>query len=127
MLFCGHASKIFLEMPVLEAHREKDVLIIKITEPKLQMYIIPNLRSMVKDCLADKPPCVVFDLSQVELFDSSAMGAFFGFQKNIQGWGGRMRLANLSTKLQQIFKVTKTENSFSIYATVDDALRDWIS
>lgn len=108
---------------MLEVTRHGDALVLRVQEPQLQMYAIPQFKAAVTSQLVDKPKLVVFDLALVELVDSSAMGALFYFHKELNSWGGKLRVAQLSSKVMQIFKITRSENAFEIYATVEQALR----
>lgn len=108
---------------MIEVTRHDGALVLRITEPQLQMYLIPQFKAAVAAPLIDKPTLVVFDLGAVQHIDSSAMGALFHFQKELATWGGKLRLANLTSKVQQIFKITRSENTFDIRNTVADALK----
>lgn len=100
-----------------------NALVFRVQETQLQMYVVPQFKNAVSSNLADKPRLIVFDMTQVEYVDSSAMGAFFYFQKQLKTWGGKMRLAHVTNKVMQIFKITKTEDAFEICDTVAAALK----
>lgn len=108
---------------MIEVSRQGDALVIKIVEPQLQMYAIPQFRTAVTQEIIGKPRLVVFDLAAVDHVDSSAMGALFHFQKELKSWGGKVCVANLSNKVLQIFKITKSENAFEIFDSVEAALK----
>lgn len=108
---------------MIEIARHAGALVLRITEPQLQMYLIPQFKAAVAAQLVEKPQLLIFDLGAVQHIDSSAMGALFHFQKELATWGGRLRLANLTSKVQQIFKVTRSENAFDIRSNIDEALK----
>ena len=108
---------------MIEVTRQGSAVVFRVKETQLQMYAIPQFKAAVTSQLVDKPTLVVFDMTQVEHVDSSAMGALFYFQKELKAWGGKVRVAHLTNKVMQIFKITKSENAFEICDTVADALK----
>lgn len=108
---------------MISVERDNGVAIITVEEPQLQMYVIPQFKTAVKTVLDEKPKMVIFDLKIVQHVDSSAMGALFHFQKFIKEYGGRIALANVSTKVMQIFKITKSDTNMEIFESVARALK----
>lgn len=109
---------------MLEVNRQDEALVIRITEPQLQMYAIPQFRSLVAEAIAGKPKVVVFDLELVDHLDSSAMGAMFHFLKAVREYGGMLGITNVSSKVMQVFKVTKAETQFPLFETIDAAIQN---
>lgn len=107
---------------MIEVEKRNAALVLRVVEPQLQMYNIPQFKTAVTSILADKPALVVFDLGPVDHVDSSAMGALFHFQRGIKEYGGSMAVANVCTKVMQIFKVTKSEHAFPLFDSVDEAI-----
>lgn len=107
---------------MIEVEKRNTAMILRVVEPQLQMYNIPQFKTAVTSILSEQPPVVVFDLGPVDHVDSSAMGALFHFQRGIKEYGGIMAVANVCTKVMQIFKVTKSEHAFPLYDTVDEAI-----
>lgn len=108
---------------MIEVTRHGNAVVFRVQETQLQMYAIPQFKAAVTSQLIDKPKLVVFDMALVEHVDSSAMGALFHFQRELKAWGGKVRVAHLTNKVMQIFKITKSENAFAICDTVADALK----
>lgn len=108
---------------MIEVTRHGTALVIRVKEPELQMYAIPQFKTAVMTQLASKPKLVIFDMTLVEHVDSSAMGALFYVQRELKTWGGALRLTNLTNKVMQIIKITKSETAFAISDTVADALQ----
>jgi anti-sigma B factor antagonist len=108
---------------MIELSTEGKALVIKVTETQLQMYAIPQFKTMVIDALHAKPPLVVFDMETVDHVDSSALGALLHFQKHIQAYNGKMALANVTPKVMQVIKVTKFENNLQIFDSVAEAAK----
>jgi anti-sigma B factor antagonist len=97
--------------------------IIRVKEKILQMYCVPEFRTAVNAALEAKPAKVVFDLTEVDHIDSSALGAMLHFQRAIKGYNGRMLLAHVPERVMQVLKVTKTQGEVEIFESVNDALK----
>lgn len=108
---------------MLDIVEEGDALIVKILEPELQMYLIPQFRSAIDAVLAKEPKRVVFDFTMVNHLDSSAMGAMFHFQRHMQEAGGKVVLINVSKHVMQIFKITKSDGHLTFCASLSEALK----
>lgn len=107
---------------MLEVSNEKNAVVITITEPQLQMYLVPMLRDKVSDILAENPPMLIIDLSQVDFVDSSGMGVLLQFHKKITANGGNMLLSGVNERIHTIFKITKSDRHFTIFETLKQAL-----
>lgn len=108
---------------MIEIERHNGAVVIRVVEAQLQMYVIPQFKTAVKQAIEDKPKIVVFDMGPVDHVDSSAMGALFHFQKIVREYGGRIALANVTNKVMQVFKITKSDTNLEIYDTVELAIK----
>jgi anti-sigma B factor antagonist len=66
-------------------------------------------------------PKVIFDMQCVYHLSSAALGMFVNLKTTIEGSGGAMRLCNVRSELQQIFKLTKLHKVLKIKESVDAA------
>lgn len=108
---------------MVEISREEDAVIIRFTEPQLQMYIIPQLKTAVVKELDAQPKQVILDFEDVQHLDSSAMGAIFHFQRKIREYNGRLSIIHVSPKIMQIFKITKSDAHLDVFESLADALK----
>lgn len=108
---------------MIEIERHPNAVVIRIREKQLQMYAIPQFKETVMPVLSEQPAFVIFEMGAVEHIDSSAMGAIFHFQKFVKEYGGRLGLADISNKVMQVFKVTKSDKNFEVFETVEEALK----
>lgn len=108
---------------MIEVSRPEGAVVVKFTEPQLQMYIIPQLKAAVTQVLDEKPMRVVFDMEGVEHLDSSAMGAIFHFQRKIREYSGKLQLIHVSTKVMQVFKITKSDAHLDVFESLEQALK----
>ena len=67
-------------------------------------------------------PALIVDLGQVEVMDSSGLGALLGALRRIAEKGGDMRLAGLQPKPRLVFEITRAYKAFDIFDSVDEAI-----
>ena len=66
---------------------------------------------------------VIINMEKVTHIDSFGLSLFFSIQKALGQERGVLKLASVRPNVLHVFQVTKTEEVFEFYDTVDDALR----
>ncbi|MEM6291893.1 MAG: STAS domain-containing protein [Myxococcota bacterium] len=64
----------------------------------------------------------LFNLEGVDFVDSSGLGVLVGTFKQVRVGKGDVALANLRPAVKKIFELTRLDQVFSIYESVEDAL-----
>ena len=64
---------------------------------------------------------VILDLSGVEFIDSSGLGAIVAAMKQL-GDGRRLDLAGLTPTVDKVFRLTRMDTVFRLFASLDDAV-----
>ena|SRR5579872_423898 len=64
----------------------------------------------------------VFDLSQVNSMDSSALGTLVACLKHLRGVGGDLRLCGMSSKIRALFELVRMHHVFDVFNTRQEAL-----
>lgn len=108
---------------MIEVEKQGGALIIRVMEQQLQMYVIPQFKTAVSAYLDNKPPHVIFDLEAVDHLDSSAMGAIFHFQRRIRDYKGKLGIIHVSSKIMQVFKITKSDGHLDVFESLEAALK----
>ncbi len=67
------------------------------------------------------PPAVVLDLSQVPYMDSAGMGAVINYYVHCEKHHCRMVVAGVSSRVMEMFKMTKVDAVIRLAATVEEA------
>lgn len=86
-----------------------------ITATQLHMYFIPDLKEKLLATVAKEPDSLIIDLTQVEYLDSSAMGVLFQVQKKMNAYGGALYLAGINATIEMVFKLTKSDQHFTVF------------
>ena len=63
---------------------------------------------------------VILDLSEVKFIDSSGLGAIVAAMKQL-GSSRKMDLAGLSPMVDKVFRLTRMDTVFDLYASLSDA------
>lgn len=64
----------------------------------------------------------IFNCEKLEFIDSSGLGAFISCLRRAMENNGDVLLAALNPRTRMIFEITRAQNIFSIYPTVNEAL-----
>lgn len=92
-----------------------------ITATQLHMYFIPDLKEKLLATVATEPDALIIDLTQVEYLDSSAMGVLFQVQKKMNAYGGALYLVGINNTIEMVFKLTKSDQHFTVYGSAQEA------
>ena len=65
---------------------------------------------------------LLFDLSAVDFVDSSGLGVLVGTFKQVRVSDGNVRLASLRPAVKKIFELTRLDQVFAIYESLEEAL-----
>lgn len=66
---------------------------------------------------------ILFNLEQVKFIDSSGLGAVVSVMKHL-GKGRKLDLCALTPNVEKVFRLTRMDSIFSIYATLEQAVSD---
>lgn len=65
---------------------------------------------------------IVFDLDKVTILNSSGFGILVSSYTTVKNAGGNLKLARISNKIEGLLSITKLNQIFELYATVEEAL-----
>ena len=73
-----------------------------------------KLRELVNNLLTGNSPKILLNLGEVHYVDSSGMGELVRIYTTIRNQGGKVRLVNLSPRVQGLFQMTRLNAVFQI-------------
>lgn len=88
----------------------------------LDALTAPTLKKELENLLANRRIHVVFDLSGLELIDSSGVGAIVGLFKRVRTLQGDVKIAQLRGQPAEIFKLLRLNRAFEIFESIDQAV-----
>jgi anti-sigma B factor antagonist len=90
---------------------------------EIDIATAPPLRRQLEASIDRGPAVVVVDLLGVTFMDSTALGVLVGALKRTRAAGGALRIVVSDTRVLKVFEITGLTEVFSIFATVEDAVR----
>ncbi len=69
----------------------------------------------------DLPRVSILDLSGVPYMDSAGMGAIINYYTHCQGRGVRLIVAGVSSRVMELFKLTRVDTVMRLVPSVDEA------
>jgi anti-sigma B factor antagonist len=115
-----------IEMLDYEKMERGDVTIFSL-KGNLDALTAPSLKKEIESLLAARKINVVFDLSGLELIDSSGVGAIVSLFKRVRTLQGDVKIARLSGQPSEIFKLLRLDRAFEIFDTIDGAVERFSS
>jgi anti-anti-sigma factor len=97
----------------LDLHRSGDT-VTALCHGRLVSDTAPILQSEVRAMIA-QAGTVVLDLTDIQYMDSSGLGALVGIYVSAKRAGKKLRLINLSERLQELLRVSKLLGVFEGY------------
>lgn len=89
---------------------------------EIDMATAPRLRQHVQTVTARKPQGLVLDLDRVEFIDSTGLGVMVGAAKRMRMIDAGFRIACSQAHLIQLFELTRLNEVFDLYESLEDAL-----
>jgi anti-sigma B factor antagonist len=75
---------------------------------------IPELRSTLREIVAQGVQELVIDLAQVHMVDSSGIGLLISAFNSLRKTGGRLALIHASAELLELFQTMRMHQHFSV-------------
>ena len=86
----------------------------------------PEIKKVFDKMLSEKKEKIVINFKEVSYVDSSGLATLVELLKNVRGYGGKLKLSNLSSKIRSLFEITKLEKLFDILNEEEEALNSFV-
>ncbi|MEL7343786.1 MAG: STAS domain-containing protein [Pseudomonadota bacterium] len=106
---------------ILDAKQEADVLIVRVTEARIDAAIAVQFKDAMRAESEAWNGKILLDLSAVDFLDSSGLGAVVGAMKQI-GENQTLELAGLTPTVEKVFHLTRMNSVFTIHSDVEAAM-----
>lgn len=70
---------------------------------------------------------VVLDFAKVQFIDSACLGALIAVTRVVRERDGDIRLSGMNEEVASIFRITRLDKVFSVFATGEDAVKSFSS
>lgn len=81
----------------------------------------PKLVGLVSDAILEGSKILVIDLSEVRYISSSGIGLLITMLTKMRNVGGEVYLTSPSEHVKKLLIITKLNNIFTVYDSIDDA------
>jgi len=103
-------------------NRYGTVTVARPVEARLDAMAALGFKDRMQTVIEEAEGRVVLDLSAVTFLDSSGLGAVVALLRFLSP-GQALELSGLAGAVARVFRLTRMDGMFTIYAGVDDALR----
>lgn len=110
---------VFMEV---QARNEADMQVVSVMGSRIDAAVALAFKDAMRGATLDGPETVVLDLRQVDFIDSSGLGAIVATMKHLAP-ARTLVLAGLSPAVDKVFKLTRMDSVFSVFASLDEALQ----
>jgi anti-sigma B factor antagonist len=86
---------------------------------------VDELRSTLDDIITDSSFCVVLNMSEVPMADSSGVGVLVRYQSLLKQKGGALKLVNLSKLVTQTLKILGLLSVFEVFQDENAAVQSF--
>ncbi len=90
---------------------------------EVDVYTAPQFKEAVNKMVDSGEKHLLIDMSGVRYMDSSGFGTLLSVMKRLKPNGGSINLINVSGPIDRILKITRLNQVFATYASVDEAIR----
>lgn len=89
---------------------------------EIDINTAPQVKKFLDKLIGAKKGKIILNLKDVSYVDSSGLATMVEILKGMRSYGGKLKLTNLSTKVKNLFEITKLEKLFDIDSEEEEAL-----
>jgi anti-sigma B factor antagonist len=89
---------------------------------ELDVATVPRFRAALDEALAEGVSGIVVDLREVTFIDSTGVATLLNALRRVVRGEGRLALACNNPTVLRVFQVTRTDSTFAIFPTREQAL-----
>jgi anti-sigma B factor antagonist len=101
---------------------ERDIAVITLTGQLMGGPGAESVRQMIRDALNEGTRKILFDISGVTWVNSTGLGILIASHATASSAGAALKLTGVSSRIRQIFMVTKLHTVFETYEDTEQAL-----
>jgi anti-sigma B factor antagonist len=97
--------------------RNEGTRIVRLTGP----FILQNIFTLQDALSKEQPSLTIFDMAGVPYMDSAGIGVITNYYVSAAGRGNKVIVAGASSRILDVFKVTRVDNIIPMAASVEEA------
>ncbi len=104
-------------------HEEKNGIVVCYVSGDIDINTSPQVKKSFDKLIADKKEKIILNFRDVNYVDSSGLATLVEILKGLRSYGGKLKLSNLSTKVKNLFEITKLDRLFDIVTAEEEAVK----
>ncbi len=105
----------------VEQIRKVKISVMKVLEKQLTVKVADEFREKLLQIIDEGNTAIVLDLSEVDLIDSSGLGAIVSCLRAM-GPEGEIAICGATESVRQMFQLTRMDSVFDLYSSQDEAM-----
>ena len=105
--------------------QKDDITIIAISGKIIGAPDVASINNIFSETVQDDRIKVIIDLNELEMINSSGLGSLIANMTSLKKKGGRLKFANISDNVLHVLKITRLDQVFEIYDSLDEALNSF--
>ena len=102
---------------------EKNGILICYVSGEIDINTSPQFKKIFDKLIGAKKEKIVLNFKNVSYIDSSGLATLVEILKGLRSYGGKFKLSNLSTKVKNLFEITKLDTLFDIVPKEEEAVK----
>lgn len=102
---------------------EKNGILVCYVIGDIDINTSPEIKKIFDKLIGAKEKKIILNFKDVSYVDSSGLATLVEMLKGLRSYGGKLKLSNLSTKVKNLFEITKLEKLFDIVLEEEDAVK----
>lgn len=86
-----------------------------------------EFRHEVVDFIEQGNKCMILNMKKVNYLNSTGIGALITAHTSYRKIGGEIKLAGLSSNIQNLLVITRLIEVFDVYETIEDAIKSFLT
>ena len=107
----------------LSSRTEDQLRVVSVNGDRIDAAVAIEFKDAMRAETDGGPETVILDLSEVGFIDSSGLGAIVASMKHM-GQDRTLALAGLTPTVDKVFRLTRMDSVFSLFATLDGAISE---
>jgi len=87
----------------------------------IDAYHSPKLKEKMEETVKGGFKTIILEFSEVPYIDSAGLGTLVSVLREIRNYQKELKLVGLRKNIKRIFEMTRLDNIFNIYDTIEEA------
>ena len=104
-------------------HEDRNGITVCYVAGEIDINTSPEIKKVFDRLIGSKKGRLIINFKDVSYVDSSGLATLVEILKGLRSYGGKLKLTNLSTKVKNLFEITKLEKLFDIAKEEEEAVK----